>query len=324
MPYTATNDLNTLDATKPVGSLEPVSILDDALRETRRTFKTVFTSKHTSVGDHKTGVIGTTHLADGAVTAIKITDATITAAKMAAGVLAGGNLTALSVDTAQINDLAVTTGKLAASAVTGAKIADTTITPAKLGTSGGAGRVLVGQTDGTWLSVALSGGATISAAGLITLAASLNVGVWGDVNPQNAAAQTLVTGWNTRRLNSEIYDPTSLASVSSNTLTNVPIGSYVCIAAVSAVAAGGVAVGINALRLYDVTGSATKVSGTSSNMVGTTEQGHAFMFGQFSLAAISTLRLDHYVTGNNTLGGTPLNQAGSSEVYATLILIQTA
>lgn len=323
MAYTATTDLSTLDQTKPVGSLEAVDILDDCLRETRRTFKTVITNKHTSTGDHKTGSIATAHLADAAVTAVKITDGTITAVKLAAGVLSGANVVAGSVDTTALKDLNVTTGKLADSAVTGVKIADTTITPAKLTGSGGAGRILVGQSSGAFNAVALSGGATIDATGLISLVSSLNAGVWADIQASNVAAQTFTGGaWNVRRLNSEVTDLTSIGALSSNTLTGLVAGTYIAIASAAASAAGGTAIGINALRLYNVTGAAVLVNGQSNNIVAVTESGQALLFGKFTLAATSTIQLEHWITGNSTLGGTPLNQAGNSENYCTLVLIR--
>lgn len=52
MPYAATNDWGALDATKPAGTDSP-DVIDDALRETRLTAKTVMQNGHTSKGAHQ-------------------------------------------------------------------------------------------------------------------------------------------------------------------------------------------------------------------------------------------------------------------------------
>ncbi len=73
----------------------------------------------------KAGGVGTTQLADNAVTTAKILDANVTANKLATD----------SVTTAKIADGNVTTAKLDASAVTTAKIADANVTTGKLADS---------------------------------------------------------------------------------------------------------------------------------------------------------------------------------------------
>lgn len=79
-------------------------------------------SEHDHTGGGKGIQIGTTAIANLAVTAAKIADTTITAGKIASD----------AVTTAKILDLNVTTGKIADLAVTGAKIANTTITAAQI------------------------------------------------------------------------------------------------------------------------------------------------------------------------------------------------
>jgi hypothetical protein len=82
--------------------------------------------------------IGTTHIADSAVTTAKLNSGAVTTAKLAASAVTSNELAANAIATAKIQD----------GAVTGVKIADGTITSAKLasGVAVGSGYVVFGDT----------------------------------------------------------------------------------------------------------------------------------------------------------------------------------
>jgi len=96
----------------------------------------------TSVDASGIGFIGTTALADDAVTTDKIADLNVTTAKindlgvttgkLAASAVTTAKIADLNVTTGKINDLAVTTGKIDDLGVTTAKIADSNVTTAKI------------------------------------------------------------------------------------------------------------------------------------------------------------------------------------------------
>jgi hypothetical protein len=94
------------------------------------------------------GAVGTTDLADGAVTegklgaaavtTNKVADGAVTTGKVADGAVTEGKLGASAVTTGKIADSSITTAKIAAGAVVTADLADAAVTTAKLAFDGGA------------------------------------------------------------------------------------------------------------------------------------------------------------------------------------------
>lgn len=78
------------------------------------------------------GGVGTTQLADNAVTTAKITDANVTAAKLASDSVTTAKILDSNVTTAKIADANVTAAKLASDSVTTDKILDSNVTTAKI------------------------------------------------------------------------------------------------------------------------------------------------------------------------------------------------
>ena len=268
MPYDATN-LTALDETKPVGSLEAVDILDDALRETRSVFKSVLLSKHTSTGDHQADSITNTHIINDAVTTAKVLDGAITLPKLAAGVMSGANLTDGTitvgklandaVETLKIKDANVTESKLAGASVTVTKLGIGAVTPVKMSGGGGAGQILVSQTDGTWLSRVVSGAGELDLNGVLSLTNALPVAKYSDIKTSGTeGGSAFAAGWVTRELNSEEYDESNIGSLTANRIT-LNAGTYLCFAEVP-----GYRVGRHKARLMNITGTPAAVLNGSS------------------------------------------------------------
>jgi hypothetical protein len=79
------------------------------------------------------GSVGTDHLADGAVTGIKVATAAIDTAHIANLAVGSAQISDLAVTNAKMANLSVTAAKIADLAVTSAKIADLAVTTAKIG-----------------------------------------------------------------------------------------------------------------------------------------------------------------------------------------------
>jgi hypothetical protein len=120
------------------------------------------------------GSIGTTELADAAVTEAKLADAAVGSAKVADGAVGSAKLANLAVTTQKIDAVAVTSDKIADASITGAKIADAAVTTAKLGPA---------AVTGTELADASVGLAKIDVSGGLddqVLSISGGAAVWSD------------------------------------------------------------------------------------------------------------------------------------------------
>lgn len=133
---------------------------------------------------------------------------------------------------------------------------------------------------------------------------------------QNTAGGTFNSGaWRTRPLNVEEADTGGIASLAANRIT-LPAGSYVVSARAQAFS-----VAYHQLRLYDVTGAATLLTGHSqwsSEASGGLAQDTATLSGRFTLAQESAIELQHYSTGSQADSGFGLAANITTEVYATV------
>jgi hypothetical protein len=125
------------------------------------------------------GTLGSSSIADSAVTTAKIADDAVTSAKLAANAVDAAALADNAVDSGAIASNAVIEAKIAANAVTVTKIADGTITPAKLNTSNldrslnvASGNLGINNT----ITAATRSGITYNAQGLITGTVALAAG----------------------------------------------------------------------------------------------------------------------------------------------------
>jgi hypothetical protein len=124
------------------------------------------------------------------------------------------------------------------------------------------------------------------------------------------------TTWNTRTLNTEVYDPSALVTISSNKFTPIA-GTYRLKAA-----APGYKCGPNRLRLYNVTGAASVDQGVNAHSsTADATQTLAILETVFAPNGTDEYRIDHYtISAQATNGlGNAVN-SGDVERYCTVSL----
>lgn len=126
------------------------------------------------------------------------------------------------------------------------------------------------------------------------------------------------TTWEQRDLNQET-DPDSIVSVASNEFTPIS-GDYVII-----VHAPAYKVGLNRLRLYNVTQTSVTAYGVNASVstASTGNQAVAVLKAILSANGTDAYRIDHYTTSAEATDG--LGQAvgdGASEIYTDILLIK--
>jgi len=122
-----------------------------------------------------------------------------------------------------------------------------------------------------------------------------------------------VSGTQTRTLNTVVTNEISGASLSSNQIT-LPAGTYEILASAPAWATGA-----SQVYLYDTTGIATLLVGTTEFTSGGTPlaQTRSFVTGRFTLSTSSVLELRHYTSSANAADGLGVAaSSGQGEVYS--------
>jgi hypothetical protein len=133
-------------------------------------------------------------------------------------------------------------------------------------------------------------------------------------NGVNAGATTLNT-WNACALNTESYDPDSIVSIASNQFT--PIAGTYKIVAKKATRISG----LNALRLYNVTGAAAVKRGVNELNVGSGQVGSTpEVTCIFTANGTDAYRFDVWTSVGNAAGLGLAISAGDNEVYLEAIL----
>lgn len=130
------------------------------------------------------------------------------------------------------------------------------------------------------------------------------------------------TTWNARDLNTELSDPDSIVTISSNKF--IPIsGTYII--SVQAAAGHNTTASTHRLRLFNVTGAASVEEGVDSRGGGNGERTLATLVCRFTANGTDEYRIDHYTqTGQATSGlGSPTND-GTNEVYMQIELEKVA
>lgn len=142
-----------------------------------------------------------------------------------------------------------------------------------------------------------------------------------DVKGANTDGGTFTQGaWRTRDLNTlSVNEVGGATAVAANQLT-VPAGTYICIARCPAYTAG-----YHKAKLYDTTGAADLLIGSSAVSQLLTDGSDSWVIGKFTVAAQSDLELRHYCTRTQaTTGFGYASDVGVSEVYSEMILIKVA
>lgn len=314
MPYTATNNLNDLVETQPVVSTEPVSNLGLAELETRRTFKAVILNQHNADGTHKT-------LPGSAITA-----ASVPAGSFVAKAVHTGDINDKAVTATQIADTTITAAQIAATTITGAQVADKTLAPGKLSSTTPA-RILVANSSGGYTEVAMSGAATITTAGVVSLAATSAgqaIAIFQDILATGSDGGTFTSGaWQKRVLNSTLIDSAMLFNLSSSVLTWSTPGTYYIRAE-----ACGYGVDLHQLRLYDPINSVVLGVGTPAFALsgGSPQMTSAIIEAVITLAPSVTqkMELDHQCATTQASNGLG-KSAGfttTNNVFASITIIK--
>jgi hypothetical protein len=125
------------------------------------------------------------------------------------------------------------------------------------------------------------------------------------------------TTWNARDLNTELYDPFAIVSISSNQFTPIA-GDYEIIASAPAGANAGAMQ--HRLRLYNVTGGASVEEGGSVTSAAN-GRARAELRCKFTANGSDAYRIDHYTSVVQATSGLGQSVAdGSSEVYLTITI----
>ena len=213
-----------------VGSAKPQTLTQKIISGSANTITNIGTS---SLAD---SAVTTAKIADSAVTSAKIADLTIATGDIADGAITSGKIATGAVGTVKIDDLSVTTAKIADSAITSAKIADGTIVAGDIAD----GAITTGKIlDGTIVNADINTSAQI-AYGKLTLTNSI---VNGDIatgaaiamsklavdplaraNHTGTQTASTISDFDTQVRTSKVTDlaaPTGSFSMNSQKITNV-------------------------------------------------------------------------------------------------------
>ena len=190
-------------------------------------------------------------------------------------------------------DLSITTAKLAASAVTTAKITDANITTAKI-------------TDANITTAKIADDA-VTAAKLASGAAQvpISVAVIADVKSNSTSGGTSVSwgsGGNNRDLNTKLFDPDNIVTISSNQFI---LGAGTYIIEFSAPSYFG---DRHIAQLYDVTNSASVQYGSMEYSHGTNGgYGSSFGYARVVITSNTTYKIVHYIESGKSSNGLGVN-----------------
>jgi hypothetical protein len=297
------------------------------------------------------GTVSTPDLRDAAVTTGKIADSAISTAKVADGAITTVKHadSPNGISTAKINDSQITEGKLADDSVTAAKlkdsastdsdravttdhirdlnvttakIANNAVTGAKL-VAGTAGFILVANSSGVYTGVAMSGDATISNAGVVT------VGALGFAKVIERAGNTVVGGansaatWNVRGVTvawvKEFETVTSLVTLGASGKISLAAGTYILEAFAPGYKTDEHICRISRYNSSDVLQES--IYGTSElSTAADAVQTKSNVIAKMTFVSSDYFKVEHWTkTANGTDGlGHPSSSGGTYEIYTTI------
>lgn len=279
------------------------------------------------------GTVSTPDLRDSAVSAAKLADGAVTENKLGALSVATSKLQLLSVTAAQIADATITGAKMVAKTVDTTQIADDAIqpaqiddnavltaailngqvTPAKLANGTAEGQILVsGANPYAFAAVTMSGGASINASGVVTLANTGIVEIEERTNAGTGGGGAGATTWNLRGVTiawTKTYDTVMSgggASFVSLTSGQAPItvsaGTYII-----AASAPGYKTGAHQIRLarYNSTNVFQEAIWGSSETAPAAAniQSRSRVEGVVTFAAGDYIKVEHYTTAAEAVDG---------------------
>lgn len=249
------------------------------------------------------GQVTTGKVNDGAITMAKITDAQVTTAKIANDAVDADKLkddpsgATGAVTTDHIRSLAVSTAKLAANAVTGAKLL-----------SGTTAQLLIASAGGEFTPQTMSGAATITAGGVVSLAISGYSSAVETVGSGTSAGAAVATTWNLRGNAiawTEVTDTVNQMSIG----TGGAIGQCTLTAGTYLVKASAPAYKVDThmlrLRRFNVSAVLQEtVYGTSEKAAAAdTSQTRSHLWCRMTFASGDYVQLEHYTTAAEATDG---------------------
>lgn len=265
----------------------------------------VTTAKH---ADSPNG-ISTAKINDAQITEAKLADDSVTAAKLKDSASTDSDR---SVTTDHIRDSAVTTAKLAANSVTGAKMV-----------AGTSGYILVANGSGVFTPVAMSGDATITNAGVVT------IGTAGLAKVIERAGNTVVGGansaasWNVRGVTitwiKEWETVASLVTIGASGKISLAAGTYLIEATAPGYKTDEHICRISRYNSSDVLQESIYGTSELSNAADAV-QSSSKVLAKMAFAASDYFKLEHWTkTANATDGlGRPSSSGGTYEIYSTI------
>ena len=144
-----------------------------------------------------------------------------------------------------------------------------------------------------------------------------------DQKASGVNAGTFTSGaWRTRDLNTEIFDPDGIVSISSNEFT-LAAGTYLI-----EWSAPAMRVNAHKTRLYDVTADAAGQLGCNAYAIANTSGDHTHSFGsaRITIASSNTYRIEHRSEGTGTTFGFGYrtNLASIPEIYTVVKIFKEA
>lgn len=130
------------------------------------------------------------------------------------------------------------------------------------------------------------------------------------------AGGSAATTWNARNLNTEVADSENIVTIASNQFTPIA-GTY----KIFATAPVFNSVGVNRLRLYNVTDASVVDHGPNYRNSSTTDMSNATLNTIFTANGTDAYRIDHYTGNAVATNGLGANMAlGVNEIYLEIVL----
>lgn len=321
MAYDGTDNLSQWDETRPNGATEKGKILGNAVKEIKRVVTAVIEKEHNSDGSHKAGATSGAALADDSIDAIKLKSNSVTAPKIAADAVETVKIKDAAVETAKIKDGAVTTPKLPDGAVTGPKLSNQSVDATKMKAEvTDVAKIPIVQADGSVSYMPITGAITLTAAGLVAIAAnllSIKVATVKEVQSQGVEGGTFTSGLDVVRVLNTVNDPNSMLALATNQIT-LQAGTYFILASVP-----GYGCGTHVAWWRNVTDGVDTIVGSSANASNTNpDTNESKVMDVFVITAEKVFELRHRC--GTTMATSGLGKATNikQEVYSELMLIK--
>jgi hypothetical protein len=187
-------------------------------------------------------------------------------------------------------------------------------TTPQLGGNLGLGGFNVGTATATEIGY-LSGVTSAIQTQIDTKQLKLKIAKYQDQKATTTAGGSSSAGWQTRTINTEVFDADGIASLSSNAITPIA-GTYLLIASAPAFASNR-----HRIALHD--GSSYIAYGNANYAVASTVQTSALLNHVFTANGSTAYTIQHYCQSAQATNGLGVNTSdGSTEIYTDVLLIR--